>query len=121
MLIRKTFTFEAAHYLPRVPEGHKCARVHGHSYRVEVAVRGEVDPVLGWVCDFAAITDAFAPLRARLDHHLLNEVEGITNPTSENLAVWVWERLAPSLPGLARVTVSETETSAAEYEGPDRG
>lgn len=116
MEISREFRFEAAHRLPRVPEGHKCARLHGHSYRVEVTVRGPVDPATGWVCDFAEITAAFAPLLARLDHYYLNDIEGLDNPTSENLARWVWERL--SLPGLARVTVRETCASICSYAGP---
>lgn len=116
----KDFRFEAAHRLPRVPEGHKCGRLHGHSFRIEVVVRGQIDRDSGWLIDYAAIAQAFAPLRERLDHHYLNEVEGLENPTSENLAVWIWERLAPRLPGLHRVVVHETCTSRCAYEGPAR-
>ncbi len=87
------FTFEAAHRLPNVPPGHKCARLHGHSFRVRVTVTGPVDPKLGWVIDFADVKRAFAPLDAKLDHRYLNEVEGLENPTSEVLAQWIWERL----------------------------
>lgn len=115
--IFKEFTFEAAHRLPNVPAGHKCARLHGHSYRVQIHVRGEVDPTLGWVVDFAELTDAFAPLRAKLDHYYLNEVEGLENPTSEHLARWIWERLRPSLPILSKVVVRETCTSGCVYSG----
>jgi len=116
MEISREFRFEAAHRLPRVPEGHKCARPHGHSYRGQVTVAGCGHPATGWGCDLAEITAAFAPLLARLDHYYLNDIEGLDNPTSENLARWVWERL--SLPGLARVTVRETCASACVYEGP---
>lgn len=112
----REFTFEAAHRLPNVPEGHKCARLHGHSYRVEVHVRGEVEPEAGWVMDFADIEAAFDTVRDRLDHRYLNEVEGLENPTSENLARWVWQRLADRLP-LARVVVRETCTSGVVYRG----
>ena len=117
MEIFKEFTFEAAHRLPNVPAGHKCARLHGHSYRVQIHVRGPVGDTSGWVMDFADIKDAFAPLHAKLDHYYLNEIEGLENPTSENLARWIWERLQPTLPGLCRVTVRETCTSGCSYEG----
>ncbi|MCC5952967.1 MAG: 6-carboxytetrahydropterin synthase QueD [Acidimicrobiia bacterium] len=115
--IRCEFGFESAHRLPHVPEGHKCARLHGHSFRVEVAVRGTLDPRLGWVMDFADVRAACEPLRLQLDHHYLNEVPGLGNPTSEVLAVWIHERLQPALPGLWSVTVRETCTSAATFFG----
>lgn len=121
MEIFKEFRLEAAHRLPNVPEGHKCARLHGHSFRVTVHLRGEVDPTLGWVRDFADLGAAFAPLHAQLDHNYLNEVDGLENPTSENLARWIWERLEPSLPELSRVVVRETCTSGCAYEGPAKG
>ena len=113
----KDFRFEAAHRLPRVPQGHKCARLHGHSFRVDIEVEGPIDPDLGWLIDYGDIKDAFAPLLDRLDHHYLNEVEGLENPTSEILAKWIWDRLVPRLPSLARVTVHETCTSRCVYEG----
>lgn len=117
--ISKTFTFEAAHLLPNVPDGHKCKRLHGHSFTVEVHVRGPVDPMTGaagWVMDFADIKAAWKPLHEALDHRYLNEVEGLENPTSENLARWIWERLAPQLPDLCGVVACETCTSSAAYE-----
>ena len=117
MEIFKQFTFEAAHRLPHVPQGHKCGRLHGHSFVVEVHVGGPVDPVTGWVMDFADIKAAFAPLQARLDHYYLNDVDGLENPTSEVLARWIWRHLAPALPGLSQVVVRETCTSAATYRG----
>ena len=116
----KTFHIEAAHRLPAVPVGHKCARLHGHSFRIEVHVRGTVDPRLGWVVDFADIKQAFAPLHDALDHRYLNEVPGLENPTSENLARWIWQRLKPSLPLLYRVVVHETCTSGCAYHGEDQ-
>jgi 6-pyruvoyltetrahydropterin/6-carboxytetrahydropterin synthase len=118
MEVFQEFGFEAAHYLPESPEGHKCRRLHGHSFRVGIHVEGEVDPARGWVLDFAEIGAAFAPLHEILDHRLLNEVSGLENPTSENLAVWLWERLAGPLPGLSRVTVRETCDTACSYCGP---
>jgi len=115
--IWKEFTFEAAHYLPHVPEGHKCRRLHGHSYRVEVRVRGPLDPRLGWVMDFADLKAAWAPLDEALDHRYLNEIPGLENPTSEVLAQWIWTQLAPQLPGLCAVAVRETCTSGCSYQG----
>ena len=118
--IFKEFGFEAAHRLPHVPEGHKCARLHGHSFRVRVHVEGPVGETTGWVCDFADITAACEPVRDALDHRYLNDIDGLDNPTSEVLAAWIWARLAPTLPGLSRLVVQETCTSGCEYRGPAR-
>jgi 6-pyruvoyltetrahydropterin/6-carboxytetrahydropterin synthase len=115
--IFREFSFEAAHRLPNLPPEHKCTRLHGHSYRVVVTVRGDVDPELGWVMDFGDIKKAWEPLDALLDHHYLNEVPGLENPTSENLAAWIWEILSPTLPGLVSVGVRETCTSGCTYRG----
>jgi len=117
MEIWKEFTFEAAHRLPRVPEGHKCARLHGHSFRVAVHVEGPVGEDSGWVIDFADIKQAFKPIHEALDHRYLNDIDGLENPTSEVLARWIWARLQPALPGLARIVVRETCTSGCEYRG----
>ncbi len=110
------FRFEAAHRLPKVPQGHKCARLHGHSYRVEVAVAGPVDEATGWFIDFQQLYDAWSPLHAVLDHNYLNEVPGLDNPTSEIMARWLWDKLKASLP-LSRITVYETCEARCEYEG----
>lgn len=115
--IFKEFTFEAAHRLPHVPQGHKCARLHGHSFRVVLYVSGPVAEPAGWIMDFADIKDAFAPTLSRLDHHFLNEVEGLENPTSENLARWIWTEVRPRLPALTKVVVQETCTSGCIYTG----
>ncbi|MET3962810.1 6-pyruvoyltetrahydropterin/6-carboxytetrahydropterin synthase [Marmoricola sp. OAE513] len=115
--IYREFTFESAHRLPNVPEGHKCARLHGHSYRVEVHVRGPVGDDTGWVVDFGDLKAAFKPLEDELDHHYLNDIEGLENPTSEVLAKWIWDRLALSLPRLNAVQVRETCTSGCIYRG----
>lgn len=117
MDIFKTFTLESAHRLPHVPAGHKCARLHGHSFRVEIHVSGPVDPQRGWVMDFADLKAAFAPLYAQLDHQYLNDVPGLENPTSENLARWIWQNLKPALPALSEVAVHETCTSGCRYRG----
>ena len=119
MEIWKEFAFEAAHRLPHVPAGHKCARLHGHSFRVEVHVDGPLREPEGWVTDFGELKAAWAPLDDALDHRYLNEIPGLENPTSEVLARWIWERLAPRLPGLSGITVRETCTSGCVYRGTD--
>ena len=116
--IGKRFTFEASHVLSGLPEGHKCARLHGHSFRIEVHVSGEVDPATGWVMDFADVKAAFAPLFERLDHQYLNDIEGLEKPTGERLAVWIWSALKPALPQLSRIVVHETCTAGCAYTGP---
>lgn len=115
-LVRE-FDFEAAHRLPNVPAGHKCARLHGHSFRVELVCEGEVDRHAGWLVDFTEMRKAFAPLLEQLDHHYLNEIEGLENPTVENLANWIWTRLKPVLPVLAQVNVAESGHTRGEYRG----
>ena len=115
--LTKEFTFEAAHSLPHVPKGHKCARLHGHSFRVEVTVRGAVNPESGWLMDFGELKEKFKPLEEQLDHRFLNEVPGLENSTSENIARWVWQRLKPQVPQLWCVTVFETCTSRCVYRG----
>ena len=117
MELRKTFQFEAAHLLPHLPETHKCRRLHGHSFKVEIVVEGECDPKLGWVMDYADMSEAFKPLWAQLDHRYLNDVPGLENATSENIAIWIWQRLKPSLPLLTEVVVAETCTARCVYRG----
>ena len=119
MDIFKEFRFEAAHRLPNTPEGHKCRRLHGHSFRVEVHLKGKVEAETGWVRDFADISTAFEPLHKLLDHQFLNEVEGLQNPTSENVARWIWRRLKTPLPELSSIVVRETCTSGCVYSGED--
>jgi 6-pyruvoyltetrahydropterin/6-carboxytetrahydropterin synthase len=117
MEIFKEFTFEAAHRLPGVPEGHKCARLHGHSFRIELHLTGPVQEQTGWVMDFGDIKSAFQPLYEQLDHHYLNEIGGLENPTSEVLAKWIWDGMKPRLPMLSEVVVRETCTSGCVYRG----
>lgn len=117
MELRKTFQFEAAHLLPRLPKSHKCRRLHGHSFKAEIVVAGECDPTLGWLMDYAQISEAFKPLWNKLDHHYLNEIPGLENPTSEIIAVWIWNRLKPKLPQLSEVVVAETCTAQCVYRG----
>ena len=115
----KTFTFEAAHVLPNVPAGHKCARLHGHSFRVEVHVSGAVGAETGWIMDFADIKAATDPVRAELDHRYLNDIKGLENPTSENVARFIWAKLKPRLPALSKLVVHETCTAGCVYCGDD--
>jgi 6-pyruvoyltetrahydropterin/6-carboxytetrahydropterin synthase len=121
MEIFKIFTIEAAHRLPNVPAGHKCGRLHGHSFRIEIRIRGELVEPEGWVMDFADLKAAFQPIFDRLDHNYLNDIPGLENPTSERLAEWLWEQLAPRLPQLSEIIVHETCTAGARYRGPRQG
>ena len=113
----KEYRFEAAHRLPHVPAGHKCERLHGHSFKIELHVAGPVDSRVGWFIDYGEVDRLWNPIYELLDHHYLNEVEGLDNPTSENLARWLWRRIKPTLPSLVRVTVHETCDARCEYEG----
>ena len=113
----RVFQIEAAHFLPNVPEGHKCRRMHGHSFRIEVHVSGPVGEKTGWVMDFADLKRAFKPLFDQLDHHCLNDIDGLENPTIENLAQWIWQHLKPELPGLSKVIVQETCNAGCIYSG----
>lgn len=115
--LAREFTFEAAHRLPNVPEGHKCARLHGHSFRVELICEGKVDPHTGWLLDFGDLKRVFEPVFEQLDHHYLNEIDGLENPTAENIAKWIWTRVRPVLPQLSQVNVAETCASRCEYRG----
>jgi len=117
MEIFKEFMVEAAHRLPNVPPGHKCGRLHGHSFKITIYIAGPVDPRSGWIMDFGDLKEAFKPIFDRLDHHYLNEVDGLENPTSEVLAKWVWHQLKPMLPPLSKVVVNETCTTGCVYTG----
>jgi len=117
--ITKSFTFDSAHWLPNVPPGHKCGHMHGHTYTVTIGVEGDVDPRTGWIVDFGDIKAAFKPLEKIMDHRVLNEIEGLENPTAENMARWICMRLQETLPGVTDVTVKETPTSAAVYRRDD--
>jgi len=117
MDIFRVFQVEAAHRLPNVPEGHKCARLHGHSFRIEVYVSGPVEEPQGWVMDFADLRKIFQPVFDQLDHHYLNDIDGLENPTSENLARWIWQKLKPALEGLNKIIVQETCNAGCIYCG----
>ncbi len=115
--IIKDFRFEAAQTLPTLPSTHKCTKMHGHSFKVEIAVEGEVNPAIGWVYDHAEISKAMKPLMELLDHSYLNEIEGLENPTIEYMAAWLWKKLAPQLPGLAEITIHETPNARCVFRG----
>lgn len=117
MEIYKDFHFEAAHRLPNVPAGHKCERLHGHSFHLRVYVHGEPGVTSGWIMDFGDIKAACKPVVDRLDHYYLNDIEGLENPTSENLCRWVWQHLKPALPSLSAVEIKETCTTGCIYRG----
>jgi queuosine biosynthesis protein QueD len=117
MELYKEFSFDSAHFLPFVDENHKCRRVHGHTYVVRLYVSGDLDPVLGWVVDFAVIKDVWRPLEEKLDHRLLNDIPGLENPTAENIAIWIWRQVKPQLPKLSQVLVCENASSGVIYKG----
>ena len=115
--LKKEYRFEAAHFLPRVPPGHKCSRMHGHSYKVELSVEGPVEPETGWLIDFGVMDDAWAEMHGLLDHRTLNDVPGLENSTCENLAAYIWKALRPKIPQLSAVSVWETADGCCIYRG----
>ncbi len=117
--LEKSFRFEAAHHLPNVPEGHPCARVHGHSYRLTVRVKGAVDPQMGWFVDYGEINQVVKPIVEALDHRDLNLIEGLENPTTEAVCVWIWNRISSEISGLDAVEVAETENTRCVYRGEE--
>jgi len=117
MEIYKEFSFDSAHRLPHVPDGHKCGRLHGHTFYVTVYVSGELKQPVGWILDFADIKAVVKPIIDRIDHIYLNDIEGLENPTSENIAIWLWQQIKPQLPELSKIQVKETCTSGCIYVG----
>ena len=117
MEIYKEFSFDSAHFLPNVPNGHKCKNMHGHTYRLRVVLQGETDPVLGWIMDFKELKDIVSPVIDQLDHKLINDIRDLENPTAENITVWIWKRIKPSLPQLSRIELYETPTTGVIYNG----
>ena len=117
MNVFKTFTIEAARSLPNLPDGHPCKNIHGHSFKITITVTGNVDNKTGFVMDFGDIDETFNPLLSKLDHSYLNDIEGLENPSSENVCQWIWERLAPSLPGLSQIDIKETGSTGCIYKG----
>ena len=118
MEICVSLSFDAAHRLPNVPEGHKCGNLHGHTFVSEIYVLGDIGESSGWVIDFSEVKAVAKSVVAQLDHNYLNDIQGLENPTSENIAVWIWDKLKPELLGLSKIVVKESPTSAAIYAGP---
>ena len=117
MEIYKDFSFDSAHFLPNVPEGHKCKNMHGHTYRLKVVIAGKPDPVMGWLMDFKELKDLVGPVIDQLDHRLINDIPGLENPTAENITVWIWDQLQPVLSKLTRIELFETPTTGVVYNG----
>lgn len=116
MIIYKTFSFDSAHYLPLVPAGHKCGGMHGHTYTLKVFISGDPEPHSGWVIDYTDLKNGIRPLLEMLDHKVLNDIPGLENPTSEQLSIWLWNRVKPIFPGLIRIELNETQSSGVIYE-----
>ncbi len=117
MEIYKEFAFDAAHFLPNVPDGHKCKQMHGHTYHLRVYIKGLPEKELGWIMDFKELKDVVAPMIDQVDHQLINDVPGLENPTAENITIWFWNQLKPRLQGLSRIELKETPTTGVIYDG----
>ena len=117
MEIYKEFSFDSAHYLTQVPDGHKCKNMHGHTYRLRVFLKGKPDPRLGWIMDFKELKDIVNKVIDQLDHKLINDIEGLENPTAENITIWIWKQIKPMLPLLSRIELYETPTTGVIYYG----
>ena len=117
LILYKQFTFDAAHYLPKVPDGHKCKQMHGHTYHLTIFIEGEVLKERGWVLDFGDIKELLKPVLGVIDHALLNNIPGLENPTAELFSIWLWDKIKPLLPELKKIELKETPTSGVIYEG----
>ena len=117
MEIYKEFAFDSAHFLPNVPEGHKCKNMHGHTYRLRVCIKGEPDPHLGWLMDFKDLKDVVSKVIDQMDHKLINDIPGLENPTAENITIWIWKQIRPLLPLLSRIELYETPKTGVIYTG----
>lgn len=115
--LSKDFIVEAAQSLPKVPAGHKCSRLHGHTFTIEICVEGEVNPETGWLYDHAEISRAMKPIVEQLDHAYLNDIPGLENPTIELMCAWIWNKLTPALPELSEITIHETPAARCSYRG----
>jgi len=117
MQIFKQFTFDSAHFLPYVPDGHKCKEIHGHTYYMTVYIEGNLDKKLDWIMDFTEIKGVIKPIIESIDHKLLNNLSGLENPTCEVLVMWLWNKIKPKIPLLTKIILNETPTSGTVYEG----
>jgi 6-pyruvoyltetrahydropterin/6-carboxytetrahydropterin synthase len=117
MIIYKKITFDSAHFLPHVPIRNKCKNVHGHTYTLTIFIEGAPPAHEGWVIDYGDLKKIITLVIDQVDHHLLNDLPGLENPTSEILAIWLWNKIRLLLPALKRIELSETATSGVIYEG----
>ena len=117
MELRQHFQIESARFLPNLESDHPCARMHGHSFKIILTLKGPVDPVAGWVMDYHVITKVMEPILRKLDHRVLNEVDGLSNPTSELLAKWIFDQVIQQIPLLTAVNISETPNTECIYRG----
>ncbi len=117
MEIYKEFAFDAAHFLPNVPEGHKCKQIHGHTYHIRVYIKGTPEVNLGWIMDFKELKDIISPIIEKVDHQLINNVPGLENPTAENITIWFWDQLKPQLSNLSKLELKETPSTGVIYDG----
>src|SRR5262245_22653904 len=119
MEIYREFSFDAAHYLPMLPEGHKCNEMHGHTYHLKVYIKGNLNPTPGWVMDFKEMKNKINTVIDEVDHKTLNKLPGLENPTAENIILWFWQKLKPLLPDLSRIELKETASTGVIYSGED--
>ena len=117
MIVYKKFTIESARSLPNLPNSHPCKKIHGHSFKIIIYIEGKIDTKTGFVIDFHDIEKAFNPLKIKLDHAYLNNIEGLNNPSSENMCKWIWEKLKIKLPGLLKIEIKETNSTGCIYKG----
>ena len=121
MIVYKKFNIESARLLPNVPENHPCHRLHGHSFKIIISVEGQIDEQSGFVTDFQEIEDAFNPINEILDHSYLNDIEGLSNPTSENICIWIWNKIESSIPNICEIEIKETDSTGCKYKGGYNG
>jgi len=117
MVVYKKFTIESARSLPNLPDSHPCKRLHGHSFKIIITVKGEINKKTGFIIDFNDIDTAFNPIKNKLDHVYLNDIEGLNNPSSENICKWIWKKLKNKLPGLSMIEIKETTSTGCKYKG----
>ena len=121
MIVYKKFNIESARSLPNLPKTHPCHKIHGHSFKIIISVEGEIDEQSGFVMDFQIIENAFQPIKTMLDHTYLNEIKGLSNPSSENICIWIWDKLESSLPNIYKIEIKETDSTGCIYKGKQNG
>ena len=117
MIVYKKFNIESARSIPNLPKTHPCHHIHGHSFKIIISVKGPVNKQNGFVTDFQDIDDAFNSFKKELDHSYLNNIEGLQNPTSENICIWIWDKIQSSLPNIYKIEIKETDSTGCIYEG----